>query len=321
MPYMLQAIHPFISSGDISKGDRWSDVLAEELQDAQYGIICVTPYNLHKPWMNFEAGALTRVIKSACVTPFLFRVSRSDVNGPLSQFQSTEFTKDDTFSLVYSINKNLPPALQVDKVLLRRNVDYWWQHLKKDLDQIPETSATETRAFYPWLRRFEDLAIYDIDEKSECRTVWFVTNDLFKYALRDGLRNKIAESLSRVKYRYLFPEPANDDDAANKSALEKMRDDSGGQLELRCVARELFQEQAASDYIMIQSACDRRPTVFVRLPAAAACEYWVDAEERSAQGFFRRFSQLWQHCDSTCLTTPAKTADLLHTTLAAVKAS
>ena len=32
LPYMIQSINPFISSGDISKGDTWSDVLAHELQ-------------------------------------------------------------------------------------------------------------------------------------------------------------------------------------------------------------------------------------------------------------------------------------------------
>jgi hypothetical protein len=322
MPYMLHAIHPFISSGDISKGDRWSDVIAEELRDAQYGIICVTPYNLHKPWMNFEAGVLTRVIKHACVTPFLFRVDRADVNGPLSQFQSTEFTKDDTFSLVYSINKNLAPELHVDKVLLRRNVDYWWEHLKKDLDQIPETSTTETRAFYPWLRTFNDLAIYDVADKNACRTIWFVTNDLFKYALRDEVRAKVVENLKHIKYRYVFPEPVSADEIAAKNDLERMKEQSSGRLEYRGVARDLFTEQAASDYIMIESACDRRPTVFVRLPTDAnACEYWVDAEERAAKGFFRRFMQLWTYCDAVCDVSHAKTSDLLQTQLSVVKRS
>jgi hypothetical protein len=38
LPYILQRVKPFLSSGDISKGERWSDVLANELQDASYGI-------------------------------------------------------------------------------------------------------------------------------------------------------------------------------------------------------------------------------------------------------------------------------------------
>ena len=61
LPCVLQGAETFLSS-DISKGDRWSDVLAEELKEAHYGIICVTPFNIHRPWMNFEAGGLSRVI-------------------------------------------------------------------------------------------------------------------------------------------------------------------------------------------------------------------------------------------------------------------
>ena len=31
LPYIIQAVKPFMSSGDILKGERWTDVLAREL--------------------------------------------------------------------------------------------------------------------------------------------------------------------------------------------------------------------------------------------------------------------------------------------------
>jgi hypothetical protein len=58
IPCVLQGVGTFLSS-DISKGDRWNNVLADELKESQYGIICVTPFKIHKSWMNFEAGALS----------------------------------------------------------------------------------------------------------------------------------------------------------------------------------------------------------------------------------------------------------------------
>ena len=93
LPHMLHHIKPFLSSSDIKKGDRWSDALAVELQNAKYSIICVTPYNVNKPWMNFEAGALSKIVGSSFVAPFLFRLDRSGLKGPLLQFQVTVYSE------------------------------------------------------------------------------------------------------------------------------------------------------------------------------------------------------------------------------------
>src|SRR5262249_25236636 len=83
LPYMLQAVEPFMSSGDISKGDTWSDVLANELVNSEYGIICVTPYNISHPWLLFEAGAMSRYVGKAKVAPVLFGVPPSALDhGP-----------------------------------------------------------------------------------------------------------------------------------------------------------------------------------------------------------------------------------------------
>src|SRR5262245_15039960 len=49
LPLVVQAANPFLSVGDIEKGRRWSDVLADELGTSVYGIICVTPYNFKSP--------------------------------------------------------------------------------------------------------------------------------------------------------------------------------------------------------------------------------------------------------------------------------
>ena len=58
LPFVIQAVKPFISTGDIDKGKRWSDVLSSELTETAYGILIITPDNFDKPWIHFEAGAL-----------------------------------------------------------------------------------------------------------------------------------------------------------------------------------------------------------------------------------------------------------------------
>ena len=112
--FAMTVVEPFMSSVDISRGEKWSDGLSREFKDAQYGIICVTPFNTFKPWMNFEAGALYRLPHLA---PFLFRVDRLALgHSPLTQFQLTEYSADaerskhEFFELVQSINDALPEA-------------------------------------------------------------------------------------------------------------------------------------------------------------------------------------------------------------------
>ena len=52
LPFVIQAVRPFISTGDIDKGKRWTDVLASELNETGYGILVVTPDNMDKPWLH-----------------------------------------------------------------------------------------------------------------------------------------------------------------------------------------------------------------------------------------------------------------------------
>jgi hypothetical protein len=95
LPRVIQDIKPYISSEDIAKGARWSTEIANELQTTNYGIICVTKENIGSPWINFESGALSREIGKSFVTPFLFQLKPSDIQGPLAQFQAVVNEKDE----------------------------------------------------------------------------------------------------------------------------------------------------------------------------------------------------------------------------------
>lgn len=71
------------------------DVIAGELQDRDYGIVVLTRENMHSPWINFEAGALGKTLGVGKVAPLLLDLTRADVVGPISQFQSTLLTQRD----------------------------------------------------------------------------------------------------------------------------------------------------------------------------------------------------------------------------------
>jgi hypothetical protein len=296
---MHHSIKPFMSAVDISKGEKWGAGLSRELKDAQYGIVCVTPFNTFKPWMNFEAGALYRLPH---LTPFLFRVDRQQLgHRPLTQFQLTEFSSDgerskhEFFELLQSINHALDDSDQLDVEVLERNFDHWWTELKRELDAIPYASPSETRTAYKWLRTFEDLAVHDLD--LEGKTVWFVTADVFKYALRGGIREKIESNLGKVRYRYLIPDPDGSEERHARDQLDRFAALHPERVEYRSFDRDLFMKQAASDYVVIESskASDGGTKVFVRIPIAdVEADFWFNTEERAAHSFYLRFLQLWE---------------------------
>jgi hypothetical protein len=145
IPQVIQSVEPYVSSEDIDKGTRWSTDIAKELESSFFGIICVTKDNIASPWVNFEAGALSKAIDSSKVCPLLFNIKRSEVNGPLLQFQSTVFEKEDFKKLMTSINSSLDPhALPV--AVFDRSFEKWWPDLEEKINQLKATNHSESSA-------------------------------------------------------------------------------------------------------------------------------------------------------------------------------
>jgi hypothetical protein len=131
-----------VSSEDIDKGARWSSDIAKELDSAGFGVIFVTKQNLSAPWINFEAGALSKTIDKAFVSPFLFEVKRSDVGGPLLQFQSTILERDDVLKLIKSINARCPEAERLKMDRLDKAFSIWWPELERELGRLERAGAS-----------------------------------------------------------------------------------------------------------------------------------------------------------------------------------
>jgi hypothetical protein len=139
LPSVLQIVEPYVSSEDIDKGARWSTDISKELEDSSFGIICVTPENIAAPWVNFEAGALSKSLDRSRVAPFLFAVDRTAVQGPLLQFQSTLIEESDVKKLLQSINKACEEHA-LDEARLGEIFDVWWPHLEARLDDLQKKS-------------------------------------------------------------------------------------------------------------------------------------------------------------------------------------
>lgn len=142
LPTVIQAIEPFVSSEDIEKGSRWNTDIAQELKESRFGLICVTKENLKAPWLNFEAGALSKTIDNTYVAPILLDLKPSELKGsPISQFQATSFSKDDMKRLIETLNvaagNCLAPA-RLDKAF-----ELCYPDLEKDIAELKKLSVTD----------------------------------------------------------------------------------------------------------------------------------------------------------------------------------
>ncbi len=100
------------------------------------------PGNMHEPWLNFEAGAVSKSLEFGKVAPLSIGISKSDVTGPLSQFQVTEFNESDVLHLVRSINK--ASQTPIDEEQLARNFKVCWPYLDKSINDL-EVSKNVTQ--------------------------------------------------------------------------------------------------------------------------------------------------------------------------------
>ena len=132
LPAVLQLVKPYFTPSDIEKGARWNSEIAKELESAQVGILCVTRDNLHSDWIMFEAGALSKSLDKAHVCPVLFGIRNTDLSGPLKQFQTTEFTKEDFKKLLQVINNKLADN-KLAPTILDSVFDKWWPELEQNI--------------------------------------------------------------------------------------------------------------------------------------------------------------------------------------------
>jgi hypothetical protein len=296
LPYVIQSLKPFISSEDINKGTRWSDVLAKELSDTQYGIICITPYNLNAPWLNFEAGALSKFIDRSFVSPFLFHVNRDGIKGPLSQFQSTIYSEEDILNLLTSINNRLDDEARLDQQLLEAEFKVWWEKLKILLDNIPDNREAEVHDGYTWLYTLEE--VLNVEAQANIRSIWVITPDIYEQTLASKTKDILLLNLGRgITYRFITRNSSMMDGVVEE--LQSISTDSN-KLAIKDIPDEEFRSQAVTDYIIINPEHGEHdsPRAFLRLPVTEG-GFWILVDEQAAIGFTDRFRKMWNREEVT----------------------
>lgn len=293
LPYVIQAIRPFLSS-DIPKGDRWSEDLAEKLKTTDFGIVCVTPFNIRSPWLNFESGALSKALEHSRLVPFLFDADRSALIEPLSQFQSVLYTKHELLGLLRSINGLLPENVRLTDNVLVKTFDQWWPELEKKLNRIKKAASdkSETETEIDWLFTSRDLTRTEHDR--HYAEIWVITptpdDDIHLGCVLQALQTKLQP---RVKYTFVMPDSPTS--ATAQEILRRLFESNREQLAMRVVPQKEFDRLAVTHYLVLQPEVDKghkpAPQVFLELPIEQR-GLWIETDETAARKFALRFEAM-----------------------------
>lgn len=147
LPAVIQSVETYFTPEDIAKGARWESDIARELDECQIGLICLTKDNLAKPWILFEAGALSKAFQKARVCTVLFNVDQADVTPPLSMFQHTKFEREEFKKLFETINDAIDNKLK--DFALSKAFDTYWPKFEEPVKEIltahPDSQAPTRR--------------------------------------------------------------------------------------------------------------------------------------------------------------------------------
>lgn len=148
---VVQAAVPWYSPTDIAAGALWRTNLDEGLKDAETGVICVTPENQERPYVLFEAGALSKAIVHAevAVCPLLLPGMES-VRGPLSSFQAVRSSeRDEVWKLARMISQRVNKARPLSDAQLQRSFDLAWESFSSAMAKIAGQPADGPRPMEP----------------------------------------------------------------------------------------------------------------------------------------------------------------------------
>jgi hypothetical protein len=105
---VIPSIAPWFSGDDIETGKFWQSELFKSLDRSTVGIVVVTPTNVNRPWLNFEAGRLSSGIESkgGVVMPLLVNLKSADITGtPLSTLNVVTFSESGVWKIVKAIHE------------------------------------------------------------------------------------------------------------------------------------------------------------------------------------------------------------------------
>lgn len=174
IPMVLQSIEPIISV-EIPKGKRWNEILGDQLQNTDYGISCITSGNVREPWIQFEAGAISKPKKSI-VVPLLLGAKTHQLTEPLSQFQAAKFDKPGMFGIIKSLYEGSEDKIKANFEVVKRAFDILWNDFYKKVDTIIHEEYKKSLTFWEQFTGSHINIIFAVGERKG-KEITITTND------------------------------------------------------------------------------------------------------------------------------------------------
>lgn len=175
IPCLINSIDIFYSDINIEKGENWNNRIFKELKICNFGIMCMTSYNINSPWIYFEAGALANSLDNK-VTAFLTDIEPEDLkDGSLSMFQATKFEKKDFFMLIQTLNNY---EKKIEDEVLKTTFEALWPSIENDILSIIEKWKGNSK--------YGRKDYYDvINSKELIENILMVACEMFSYQYHD----------------------------------------------------------------------------------------------------------------------------------------
>lgn len=146
LPTLFDTADPWISVENRS-GSMWLPEIDKQLSSTDFGIVCVTKENQHAPWLNFEAGALSRRVdaKRELMPVLLLGIdSMNDIDGPITGFQMKIGDLEGFLDVMKDLN-NSELGPKINESILRRRAEDAWPGIEKEIQKIREGEGTDER--------------------------------------------------------------------------------------------------------------------------------------------------------------------------------
>jgi hypothetical protein len=137
------AVQVFVSD-HISPGEAWAQRLGRELEQSEFGILCLTQENFQAPWLLFEAGAIAKKFGTSRIVPYLIdELPPASERSPLAQFQHVRADHEGTRRLVETINSIRENPKPMDR--LERSFAKWWPDLEQTLNGLQGSNQAQPK--------------------------------------------------------------------------------------------------------------------------------------------------------------------------------
>ncbi|GEM_PF-3770660 len=171
-------------------GSRHLEDLGGELDVLSYAILCLTPENMHAPWIHFEAGAISKHRASARIVPLTFSLAPEALHMPLAQFGARSAAPTDITQLLVDMARDFGQE-QPDPVAVEAD---WQTMLVQNAPELREPSelVDENNPIHNRIRKY-------------CRTVSSRSTSLRRYLAREILKRthdalkELGDQLTRIR--------------------------------------------------------------------------------------------------------------------------